>query len=116
MEVTAQVKKSGKSVTVNYDIPEDLDGLRAKFGDEVVAGRAHGAIVIDLQAFLRRKLEPKEGEAEPSAADIQAAVAEWKPGTRAASGPKKSNAEKIGDLFANLSAEEKAKILASLTA
>lgn len=117
MEVTAQVKKSGKSVTVNYDVPEDLEGLRSRFGDEVVAGRAHGAIVIDLQAFLRRKLEAplKEGESAPTQEQIQAEVDNWKPGTRTSSGPKKSAAEKITDLFSNLSAEDKAALLASLT-
>lgn len=125
MEVTAQVKKpvgevkdkDGKvttpgkiaaPITVQYNVPDDLKGLSAAFGDDVVAAAAKGAIVISLQAFLRRHIERGT-----SHADVHKAVAAWKPDVRTIT--KQSAMEKATSALDKLTPEEKKALLAKLT-
>lgn len=106
MQVQAKTQKHPTPVSVEMDIPEKLADLVKKFGEEVVASNARGAIVIAAQAFLRRNIEKP-------AAELQKAADEWKPGVRAA-GTKKSAFEKVTDALGSLSDEEKAALLKQL--
>lgn len=107
MEVSAKTKEHPESVTVNYEIPDDLAGLTATFGEAVVASNAKGAIVISLQAFIRRHIDkPKE--------ELDKLVAAWKPDTRTASGPRKSPVEKTLELFQGMTPEARAELLKQL--
>lgn len=112
MEVQAKVGKAPnqKIAKVNYDVPEKLEDLRKRFGDEVVAAHCHGSVVISLQAFMRRKIE--KGTAP---ADLQKEVSAWKPDVRTA-GPKQSAFEKVSSNLDKLSPEERKALLAKLTA
>lgn len=107
MEVSAKTKDHPQAVTVKKDIPEDLDGLVKAFGKEVIASNARGAIVISLQAFMRRHIEKPHAE-------LQKAVDEWKPDTRT-SGPRKSPLDKAKDAVAGLDEAARKELLAQLT-
>ena len=90
MKISAQTKakaahkgKDGKDiaavpargpVAVDYMIPEKLPELEKIFGAAVVEAAAKGAIVISLQAFIRRHLDKGSNQAT-----IQGEVAKWKP-------------------------------------
>lgn len=108
MEISAKTKES-QPVTVNFDIPDDLAGLTAKFGEGVVASNAKGAIIISLQAFMRRHLDK-------GAEELQKLVDAWKPDTRAAAGPKKSAFEKVQESLGSLTPEQRAELLKALKA
>jgi len=97
-----------KNASVEYDIPSDLEGLRAKFGDEVVASNAEGAIVISLQSFMRRHIDKTPEE-------LQALVNGWKPDTRAAV-VRKSAFEKASEAIGGLTAEQRKELIAKLKA
>lgn len=118
MKVSAQVRERkdkdgktlpGKNISVEYNVPGDLEGLRKSFGDEVVNAAAKGAIVISLQAYLRRLLDKGKSNAE-----IQAEAIKWKPDTRTV--VKQSAFEKAAGALDKLSPEERAKLLAALQA
>lgn len=107
MDVSAKTKEHPEVVSVSYDIPDSLADLTAKFGEGVVASNAKGAIIISLQAFIRRHIDkPKE--------ELDTLVAAWKPDTRA-SGPKKTALEKATEALSGLSAEQRAELLKQLT-
>ena len=106
VEITAKDTKSGKSAVVEYDIPDDLSGLVEIFGEDVVVARCRAAFVIDIQSIIRSNLKAEKTEDE-----VATAVAEWKPGVRAAG---KSKSEKIMDQFKDLSDDAKKELLASL--
>ena len=107
MDVSAKTKEHPEVVTVSYDIPDSLADLTAKFGECVVASNAKGAIVISLQAFIRRHIDKPKDE-------LNKLVAEWKPDTRT-TGPKKSALEKATEALSGLSAEQRAELLKQLT-
>ena len=126
MKVTAQVKKpvgevkdkEGKvtkpghiaaPITVDYNVPETLPELAKVFGDDVVANAASGAIIISLQAFIRRHIE----KGTPHA-DIQKEVNAWKPDVRTV--VKQSAFEKATSALDKLSPEERKAMLAKLQA
>lgn len=105
-QISAKKKDSDKVVTVNYDLPEDLDGLVAKFGAEAVAGAATDAFVISIQSVIRRHFDKSQEE-------IQDIVSAWMPGQRSAA-VKKSPLEKAKDALSKMTAEERAALLAEL--
>ena len=124
MKITAQVKKpvgevkdkEGKvtkaghvapAVTVDFNVPDDLDGLSKAFGADVVATAAKGAIVISLQAFIRRHIEKGTAHAE-----IQKEVSAWKPDVRTVT--KQSAFEKAAGALDKLTPEERKALLAKL--
>ena len=126
MKVQAQVKKpvgevkdkDGKitkagaiapAVTVEYNVPDKLADLSKAFGDDVVAAAAKGAIVISLQAFMRRHIE--KGTA---AAAIQTAVNDWKPDVRSI--VKQTAFEKAASTLDKLTPAERAELLKKLQA
>lgn len=114
MEISARLKEwpeSQPSVKVNYDLPEDLDGLVSKFGKDVVASKAVDSLVIDVQALVRRQLRAKD-EKDRTPEAIQAKVNEYVPSAGGA--VRRSPQEKIEDLASKLSPEEKKALIASL--
>ena len=108
MDISAKTKEHPEAVTVQYDLPEDLDGLVAKFGAEVVASNALGAIVISLQSLLRRHIDKPQEE-------LQAIATEWRPDQRTAP-VKKTAFERATSAIGSLSAEERQALLDRLTA
>lgn len=107
MEISAKTK-AGATVTVNYELPEDLAGLIAKYGEAVVFSNAKSALVIGLQALLRRNIDKPQEE-------VQAAVDAYVPGVRA-SGPRQSTFEKLQNSVGSLSEEEKKELIKRLKA
>lgn len=109
MKVSAKTKAKPTPVVVDYNIPDDLPGLQKAFGDAVVAAAAKGAIVISLQAFIRRHIEKGTVVAE-----IQKAVTAWKPDVRSV--VKQSALEKVSSNLDKLSPEDRKALLAKLSA
>jgi len=87
------------SASVVYDFGNDLANAVDIFGEDVAFSRLKSAITIDLQGYVRGLL--KQGK---TADEITAAVEEWKPGIRKAG---KSKAEKLAELLAGMSEEER---------
>ena len=104
-------EENSPSVSVDYDFGDNLQEAVELFGDDVVFSRFKAAAVVDLQALIRRHLG---GEKPKTAEEIQALVSEWKPGV--SKRVRKSTTEKAQDLIGQMSAEEKAALLASLQA
>lgn len=108
MEISFKTKEHPEARVVNYDMPEDLQGLRDKFGDDAVFKNASAAIVISLQALARRHIEKSDAE-------IQELVNAYDPNTRAAP-VKASPEERAASAVAKLSPEARAELLAKLQA
>lgn len=108
MDISFKTKEHPEPVTVQFDMPEDHAGLVEKFGAEAVGNAARGAFVISLQAFGRRHIEK-------GAEEIQSLIAGWNPNERAAA-VKQSAFEKATSQISKLSPEEKAELLAKLSA
>lgn len=108
MEISFKTKEHPEARKVNFDMPADLEALRAKFGDESVYAAATGAYVISLQALARRHIEKSDEE-------IQALVDAWNPNERSPA-VKQTAFEKATSALSKLSAEEKAELLAKLRA
>lgn len=108
MEISFKTKEHPEARKVNFDMPPDLEALRAKFGDESVYNAATGAYVISLQALARRHIEKSDEE-------IQALVDAWNPNERSPA-VKQTAFEKATSALSKLSAEEKAELLAKLRA
>jgi len=114
MEISSRLKEwpnDKPSVVVNFDLPEDHDGLVSKFGKEVVAANAVDSIVISVQALVRRMLKSKKPEDQTQAA-IQAKVDAYVPS--ATSAVRRTPSEKIEDLAGKLSAEETQSLIKKL--
>ncbi len=95
---------------VQYDFGDNLKEIIAKFGEDVVYQRFKAAVVVDLQAVVRRltgSKEPKIGDA------LQAAVNEWKPGVAKV---RKSKTEKALDLLNDMDPDEFAAFLKEVKA
>lgn len=105
-KISAKRQKTGQTVEADFDMPDDLDTLVSKYGKEIVYSHAKGSLVVALQGFMRGQLDRNK-----SAAEVQTAVADWKPGQRKQG---KSPVEKAREQIANLSPEEKAAILKEL--
>ncbi len=107
MEISAKTKDKPTPVKVQYPIPASLDEFRKSFGDEVTYAAAKGAVVISLQAFMRRHIDKGT-----TPAAIQAEVAKWKPDVRTI--VKQTAFEKAAGSLGKLSPEERKKLLAEL--
>lgn len=103
MEISFKTKEHPEARKFEYNMPEDLDGLVAKFGADQVAAAAQGAFVISLQALARRHIEKSDAE-------IQELANAWDPNVRSP-GVKKSAAEKASSALAKLSDEERQELL-----
>lgn len=109
MNISAKTKDHPEEVTVSFDLPEG-EALIEKYGAELVCNKAHGALVIDIQAAMRRLITAGKSQEE-----IQAAVSAWQPGVR---GPvtKQTAFQKASGAIGQLSPEERAELLRKLQA
>ena len=109
MKVSAKTKAKPTPVVVESKIldAKNLAELTKNCGEDVVFNAAKGAVVISLQAFMRRHIE--KGTA---AADIQKAVDTWKPDVRSV--VKASAFEKASSQLDKLSPTERAELLKKL--
>lgn len=108
MEIQFKTKEHPEARKVNYDMPETLQGLVDKFGEDAVYGAAEGSFVISIQALARRHIEKSDEE-------IQGLVNSWNPNERSAA-VKLTPFERASKALGNLSAEERAELLARLQA
>lgn len=108
MAITAKTKDHPESVSVEYDLPETLEGLVEKFGAEAVASAANDSFTISIQALMRRHIEKPQEE-------LQALVNEWKPGVRSPA-VQKTSFEKAASQITKLSPEEREELLRRLQA
>jgi hypothetical protein len=108
VEISFKTKEHPEARTANVDIPETLEGLVAKYGEESVVANARGSFVISAQAYGRRHIEKDQAE-------LQSLFDNWNPNERAPAS-KKSAFEKATSALSSLSAEEKAELLARLQA
>ncbi len=99
------------TASVEYDFGENLAEAAELFGDDVVFSRFVSAATVDLQALIRRNLTLEEPKTEE---EIQALVAEWKPGV--STRKRVSASEKAQRAVDALSEDEKAALLESLMA
>lgn len=109
MKISAKTKENPNAVEVEFDLPEG-QALVDKYGVELVANKAHGALVIDIQAAMRRLIGAGKSQAE-----IQEAISAWSPGQRSPA-VKQSPFQKALGALGSLSAEEKKELLAKLRA
>jgi hypothetical protein len=103
VEISFKTKEHPEARSFEYAMPESLEALVAKFGEEAVYGAAKGAIVINLQALARRHIEKSDAE-------IQELATNWTPGERSAP-VAKSAAEKASSALSKLSEEERRELL-----
>ena len=109
MKVSAKTKDKPTPVVVEVAIPDTLADLTKAYGDTVVAAAAKGAIVISLQAFIRRHIEKGT-----TPANIQKEAAAWRPDVRTV--VKQSALEKASSSIKQLTPEERKALLAQLQA
>ena len=103
MEISFKTKEHPEVRKLQYAMPDSLQGLLDKFGEDAVAEAAVSSFVISLQALGRRHIEKSDDE-------IQTYADEWNPNERAASTPK-TTAEKAASALSKLSPEERADLL-----
>lgn len=109
-KVSAKLADMEEAITIDYPVPETLAKATEDLGEDVVYSRFKSALVVDLQAFLRTRMKQqldKDGTLDE--ASLQEAVNDWKPGVKRAG---KTAEEKIADLMAGLTEDEKNEILA----
>jgi hypothetical protein len=115
-EITAKTTsgpREGQAFTVKYDIPDSIQEALDRYPEEVVYSRFKGSLVIDLQSFMRTQIQKEDF----STANLELAVngdgseenPGWAPGIRAKG---KSVGEKIQDMLAKLTPEQREEILA----
>jgi hypothetical protein len=109
MKISAKTKEKPDPITVEYDIPNTLTDLSKVFGEEVVAKAAQGAIVISLQAFMRRHIDKNT-----PLPDIQKEVTGWKPDVRSVT--RQTAFEKATSSLDKLTPEERTALLGRLQA
>lgn len=97
--------RAGEVFKANFDLPQNVNEALEKYGEEIVYSRFKSSLVIDVQACMRNAIT-KDG-ATPET--VQAAVDEFKPGIKQKG---KSMAEKVHDMLANMSEEERREFLA----
>jgi hypothetical protein len=108
-KIQAKTKEKPTPVEAEYDFGDGtLKGLVEKFGEDVIYSRAMSALVIDVQALMRRQIEAKDYSLDK----LRKAVAEWKP--TVSNGVRRSATEKIEDTVAKMSDEQRAELLARL--
>ena len=105
--VSAQTA-DGASVEFPYDFGDNLQETLQLFGEDVVYNHAYRSLVIAAQAFARSLI--RQGLSDK---DIIAKMETWKPGMpREAKTPE----QKVRELLANMSPEQRAEIAAVLKA
>ncbi len=94
--------------TCNFDFGDNLAAAVATHTEDVVFAQYVASVRIGLQNYVRGLLKQGKNEKE-----IQEGVNTWRPGIKA---PGKSKIEKTKNLLAQLSDEDKAKLLADIQA
>jgi len=119
-------KTGYRKMTVEFNFGDSLQEAIDEFGEDVVFAGFVSSATIDLQNFIRTKLEERvkvdgaDGkkvetpDAANSDADIATAFADWKPGIK--SRERVSPMDKIKKALGALSEDQKAALIASLTA
>ena len=108
MQVQAKVG-DGEPVVVDYDFGDDLAGMVDNFTESVTFNKAKSAMVVDLQAFIRRQIN-----ADKNPADIQEAANGWKPSDQTRT--KKSAKDKVVGLLEGMSEEDRAELIREMQA
>lgn len=108
MEIKFKTKEQPEARTVEFAMPENLQDLIARFGEQSVYDNAVDSYVISIQSLCRRHIAKSDEE-------LTALVADWKPGERSAS-VKQSAFEKASNALGKLSPEERAALLEKLRA
>jgi hypothetical protein len=104
----------GEPVTVDFDMPDDLDEMVAEFGGkEVVYNQARQNIVVAIQGRMRNMLKPDRKGGPADEEEIQKMVDAFEIGTRK---PAKSKAERVKETYAQLDPELKKQLLAEMRA
>lgn len=117
-ETAKKLNIERKPVTVEANIPESLGDKVKLFGEDVVNGAADDALVINVQALVRRMMVPKFDKAgkktsdASSEAEIQKAVTAWKPDVRTV--VRQTAFEKASSSLEKLTSDERKALLASL--
>ena len=113
VQATANLDDGTKrEVNVNYDFGNSMEEMAEKFGVDTVYANAKAQMTINLQAAMRRWATPKEGEPTLSDEEIQAQAAKWQPGNKQVA--RKTKSEKVADLLAAMTPDEKRALFAKL--
>ena len=111
LTISAKLGKTGEEHSIKMPFPETLDEMVDVWGEEVVYGQAKANIIVGLQGNIRSRVgsekDPKEGAA------LQESFADYKPGIRQ---PGVARVEKLKERISKMSPEQKAALLAELTA
>lgn len=107
IEVKAE-RTNGNAVSANWDLGENVQALVEQFGEDVVFSHVKRSLIIAVQAFMRGMLD-----AGKSPEEIQAAVAEWKPGLRKAA---KTPIERAREEIARMSPADRAALAKEIRA
>ncbi len=97
----------GQDYEVQKSFPATIEEAVEMWGSEVCYSRLRGAVVIDLQSFIRTKIKSKDF-AEDS---LQSYVDAWGPSQR---GPGVSMEQKAENMMSAMSDDDLAKLLASV--
>lgn len=108
MQITIKDKEKQVAHVVEFDMPEDVNGLIEKWGSEITYDFARRSITLAIQALVRQHLAE-----DP--ATFQSIVNNWQPGVRQR-GVKKTAFEKASATLGQLSAEELAELLEKVKA
>lgn len=108
MEISFRTKEHTEAKTVNWELPETLEALVAKYGEESVFENAKANYVIGAQAFGRRHIEKSQDE-------LQALFNDYDPTTRSPA-TKKTAFERATSAVSQMTPEERAELLARLQA
>lgn len=103
MKVTAKRAGDEKPVEADFDFGENLETMIQKFGAPLVFDHAIGSLRVSLQGFMRSQIDQGKNTSQ-----IQEAVKAWVPGKRKVA---KTPAEKLRELLAAMSPEERAAAL-----
>jgi hypothetical protein len=105
MQIEAKTKE-GKGVSFEFNLPETLQGLLDKYGEEQVYNLAQRSAVIAVQALARQHIDK-------NAEEIEKLANEWQPGVR---GPRtsKSPLERAAAALDGMDADAIAALLAKV--
>lgn len=107
-EIKFKTAGAEESKSVNFNFPENLDGLVEAYGAEAVYEAATANFTISIQSLARRHFDKSDTE-------IQEIVDAWNPNERAAA-VKQTPFQKAQAQLAKMSDEDRAELLRRLQA
>ena len=111
----ASKDENARSLTMEYHIGETVEEATEKFGDEIVLNYFGAQLVVQIQAAIRRMMNPKEeGKHYTDEKIIDYITNEYKPGVKTG----RVGVTKIDSLvkkFKGMSPEKQAEFLAKLS-